>query len=58
MPSICELPQGSAPGKYFYRDAAFNVATLKGAKGDDIGRVQGGTKGCSSNWSGADSNSV
>ena len=28
MPSICELPQGSAPGKYFYRDAAFNVDEL------------------------------
>ena len=27
MPSICELPQGSAPGK-FYRDAAFNADEL------------------------------
>jgi len=27
MPSICELPQGSAPGK-FYRDAAFNAELL------------------------------
>ena len=27
MPSICELPQGSAPGN-FYRDAAFNADEL------------------------------